>query len=148
MAYQAKKPLTNWRKQLPPPPARRHDPSHFTAAKALIQRTIDDPPYNRPRTAMVYEQFSLKADCIATFNRADAVLLPRPRAEHTTILKVCAHLLDPAAGPTMTVKASVHSFSYHRKMRRIVHHFVYRHRIRNTLLRPKNVSVNRRKIKI
>ncbi len=34
------------------------------------------------------------------YNRADAVLLARLPAGHTTILKAYAHLLDPAADPT------------------------------------------------
>ncbi len=58
------------------------------------------PPLNRLRTAMVYEHFSWKADCIATSNRADAVLLARLRAGHTPLLKAYTHLLDPAADPT------------------------------------------------
>ncbi len=37
---------------------------------------------------------------MATYNRADAVLLARLRAGHTPLLKVYAHLLDPAADPT------------------------------------------------
>ncbi len=49
---------------------------------------------------MVYEHFSWKADCFATSNRADAVLLARLRAGHTRLLKAYAHLLDPAADPT------------------------------------------------
>ncbi len=48
----------------------------------------------------VYEHFSWKADCIATSNRTDAVLLARLRAGDTPLLKVYAHLLDPAADPT------------------------------------------------
>ncbi len=52
-------------------------------AKALIRRTVIEPPSNRPRTAVVYEHFSWKADRIATSNRADAVLLARLRAGHT-----------------------------------------------------------------
>ncbi len=72
----------------------------FATAKALIRRTVTDPSPNRPRTAMVYEHFSWKADCIATSNRADAVLLARLRAEHTPLLKAYAHPLDPAADPT------------------------------------------------
>ncbi len=52
------------------------------------------------RTAMVYEHFSWEADCIATSNRADAVLLARLRAGHMPLLKTFAHLLDPAADPT------------------------------------------------
>ncbi len=40
---------------------------------------------------MVYESFSWKADCIATSNTADVVLLPA--YDHM-------HLLDPAADPT------------------------------------------------
>ncbi len=72
----------------------------FATAKALIRRTVTDPSPNRPRTAMVYEHFPWKADCIATSNRADAVLLARLRAGHTPLLKAYAHLWDPAADPT------------------------------------------------
>ncbi len=64
----------------------------FATTKALIRRTVTDPQPNRPRTAMVYEHFSLKADCIATSNRADAVLLARLRAGHTPLLKANVHL--------------------------------------------------------
>ncbi len=49
-------------------------PISFATAKALIRRTVTDPPSNRPRTAMVYEHFSWKADCIAASNSADAVI--------------------------------------------------------------------------
>ncbi len=49
---------------------------------------------------MVYERFSWKADCIATSNKADAVILAHVRAGHTPPLKAYAHLLDPAANPT------------------------------------------------
>ncbi len=49
---------------------------------------------------MMYEHFSWKADCTATSNRADAVLLVRLRSGHTPLLKAYAHLLDPAADPT------------------------------------------------
>ncbi len=73
-------------------------PISFATPKALIRRTVTDPPLNRPRTAMVYERFSWKADCIA--NRTDTVLLVRLRSGHTPLLKAYAHLLDPTAGPT------------------------------------------------
>ncbi len=63
-----------------------------------------DPPSNKPRTAMVHENLSWKADCTATSNRADAVLLARLRAGHMPILKAYAHLLDPADDPTQTVE--------------------------------------------
>ncbi len=49
---------------------------------------------------MVYENFVWEAACIATSNRADAVPLARIRSGHTLLLKACARLLDPAAGPT------------------------------------------------
>ncbi len=68
-------------------------------AKALIRRTVTDPSPNRPRTAMAYEHFSWKADCIVTSNRADAVLLAGLRAGHTPLLKVYDHLLGLAADP-------------------------------------------------
>ncbi len=72
-------------------------------AKALIRRAGTDPSPNRPRTTMVYEHFSWKADCIAISNRADAVLLARLQAGHTQLLKACAHLLDQAADPTCSL---------------------------------------------
>ncbi len=75
-------------------------PNPFATVKALIRRTDTDPSPNRPRTAMVYEHFLWKADCIATSNRSDAVLLARLRAGHTPLLKAYAHLLNPAADPT------------------------------------------------
>ncbi len=49
---------------------------------------------------MVYGHYSWKADCIATSNRADAVLLVRLRLGYTPFLKAYAHLLDPAADLT------------------------------------------------
>ncbi len=70
----------------------------FATAKALIQRTFTDPASNRPRK--VYEHVSWKADCIATSNRADAVLLARQRAGHTPLPKAYAQLVDQAADPT------------------------------------------------
>ncbi len=75
-------------------------PISFATAKALIRRTVTDPSPNRPRTVMVYEHFSWKADCIDTSNRADAVLQASLRAGHTPLLKAYAHLLDPAADLT------------------------------------------------
>ncbi len=49
---------------------------------------------------MLYEHFSWKADCIATFNRVDAVPLARLRSGHRPLLKMFAHLLDLTADPT------------------------------------------------
>ncbi len=49
---------------------------------------------------MVYEHFPWKADCIATSNKADVVILARLRAGHTPLLKAYTHLLNPAADPT------------------------------------------------
>ncbi len=65
-------------------------PISFATAKALIRRTVPDAPSNRPQTAMVYEHFSWKADCITTSHRADAVLLAHLRAGHTSLLKAYA----------------------------------------------------------
>ncbi len=70
------------------------------ATTHLIRCTVTDPPSNRPQTAMVYENFSWKADCISTSSRADAILLARLRFGHTSLLKAYAHMLDPAADPT------------------------------------------------
>ncbi len=53
----------------------------------LIRHTITDPPPNRPRTAVVYENFSWKSGCIATSNRAEAVLLACQRSGHTPFIK-------------------------------------------------------------
>ncbi len=61
-------------------------PVSLGTAVALILRTITDPPPNRPRAAMVYEHSLMKAGCIATSIRADAVLLTRLR------LGLTAHL--------------------------------------------------------
>ncbi len=72
----------------------------LVTAKALIRRTIHDPTSNGFRAAMVHEHFSWKTDCIATSNRADAVLLARLRSGHAPLLKAYTHLLDPAADPT------------------------------------------------
>ncbi len=80
-------------------------PISFATAKARIRCTVTNPPSNKPRTAMVNEHFSWKADCSATSSRADAVLLARLRAGHTPLLKAYAHLLDPAADPTATTRA-------------------------------------------
>ncbi len=44
---------------------------------------------------MVYYNLSWKADCIATSNQADGVLLASLRSGHTPFLKAYAHLLDP-----------------------------------------------------
>ncbi len=74
-------------------------PISFATAKALIRRTVTDPPSNRARIAMVYEPYSWKADRNVTSNKADAVLLARLRSRHTPLLKAYAHLLDPAAEP-------------------------------------------------
>ncbi len=78
-------------------------PISFATANALIRRTVTDPSPNKPRTAMVYEHFAWKADCIATSNRAVTVLLAHLRAGRTPLLKAYAHLLDPAADPTRTL---------------------------------------------
>ncbi len=42
----------------------------------------------RSRTVMAYEHFSWKADCIATSNRADAVLLARRFSRHTPTYQI------------------------------------------------------------
>ncbi len=65
-------------------------------AKALIRRTFTDPPSNRPRTTIVFEHYSWKADCTT-----DSLALLRPG--HTPLLKAYAHLLDPATDPTCTI---------------------------------------------
>ncbi len=99
-AYQAMRPLINWRKQLPPSPTRLPDPSHLPPPKPSSDAPSPTTRQTKPRTAMVYRNFAWKADCIATFNRADAVLQARLRLGHTSLLKVYTHLLYPAADPT------------------------------------------------
>ncbi len=47
----------------------------------------------------MYGGFSWSKDRMATSNRADAVLLARLRAGHTTLLKAYANLLHPSADP-------------------------------------------------
>ncbi len=47
----------------------------------------------------MYGGFSWSKDCMATSNRADAVLLARLRAGHTPLLKAYENLLDPSADP-------------------------------------------------
>ncbi len=47
----------------------------------------------------MYGEFSLSKDCMATSNRADAILLARLRAGHTPLLKAYAKLLDASTGP-------------------------------------------------
>ncbi len=47
----------------------------------------------------VYGGFCWSKECMATSNRADAVLLARLRAGHTPLLKADANLLDPSADP-------------------------------------------------
>ncbi len=49
---------------------------------------------------MVKENIFWKADCIATLNRASAVLVAYLQSGHTPLLKAHARLLDPAANPT------------------------------------------------
>ncbi len=71
---------------MPPPPI------SFATAKALIRRTITDPSPNRPRTAMVYEHFSWKVDCIATSNRAHgacraSLRLPKEKKYETRVFR-------------------------------------------------------------
>ncbi len=44
-------------------------------------------------------RFSWSKDCKAISNRADAILLARLRAGHTSLLKAYANLLDPSADP-------------------------------------------------
>ncbi len=58
------------------------------------------PQYRPDSIATSHVTRSWKADCIATSNRADTVLLARLRAGRTPLLNTYAHLLDPAADPT------------------------------------------------
>ncbi len=90
--HHATTPLANSRKQLQPPPTRRHDPSHQTPSST---------DFERPWCA---KKFSCKADCVAISNRADHVLLVRLRSGYTPMLKAYAHLLDPAVNPSCLVR--------------------------------------------
>ncbi len=74
-------------------------PISYASAKSLIGRTLTDPPSTNSKTAGVYGEFSWSKDCMATSNRADAVLLARLRAGHTPVLKAYANHLDPSADP-------------------------------------------------
>ncbi len=47
----------------------------------------------------MHGRFSWSRDCMATSNRADAVLLARLRAGHSPLLKTYVYLLDPSADP-------------------------------------------------
>ncbi len=69
-------------------------PISHASAISLIRRTPIDPPPANTQTAEVYGGFSWSKDCMATSNRADAVLLARLRAGHTQLLKAYANLLD------------------------------------------------------
>ncbi len=81
--------------------ARRHPPRSlsYAPARSLSQRTFTDPSPTNPRTVEVYGGFSWSEDCTATSNRADAVLLARLRAGHTSLLKAYANLLDSSTDP-------------------------------------------------
>ncbi len=74
-------------------------PISYASARSLIRRTFTDPPPTNPKTVEVYGGFSWSKDCMATSNRADAVLLARLRAGFTPLLKAYANLLDPSADP-------------------------------------------------
>ncbi len=74
-------------------------PIFYASARSLIRRTLINPPPINSRTAEVHGEFSWSKDCMATANRADAVLLARLRAGHTPLLKAYANLLDPSSDP-------------------------------------------------
>ncbi len=74
-------------------------PISYASARSLIHKTLIDPPPTNSRTAKVYGGFSWSKDCMATSNRANAVLLARLRAGHTPLLKAYANLLDPSTNP-------------------------------------------------
>ncbi len=61
-------------------------PISFATAIALIRCTITNLSNNTTRTTMVYENFSWKADCIGTSNRADVGLLPYLQSGHAPLL--------------------------------------------------------------
>ncbi len=69
-------------KQLPPPLTLHPDLSHLPPRKPSFN--LADPPPNRTPTTMVYENFSWKADWIATSNRAGTVLLATHRSSNRT----------------------------------------------------------------
>ncbi len=72
-------------------------PISYASTRSLIRRTLIDPPPANSRTAEVYGGFAWPKDCMATTNRADAVLLARLRAGHTPLLKAYANLVNPSA---------------------------------------------------
>ncbi len=74
-----------------------HRPISYASARPL--RILIGPPPINSRTAEVHGGFSWSKDCMATSNRADAVLLARLRAGHTPLLKAHANLLDPSEDP-------------------------------------------------
>ncbi len=74
-------------------------PISYASARSLIRRTLIDQPPANSRAAEVYGGFSWSKDCMATNNRADAVLLARLRVGHAPLLKTYAILLDPSADP-------------------------------------------------
>ncbi len=68
-------------------------PSHLRDPSSIEHSQIHS------RSAEVYCGFSWSKYCMATNNRADAVLLARLRADHTPLLKAYANRLDPSADP-------------------------------------------------
>ncbi len=70
------------------PPARRRD--------LIITHYHRFPVQQAPNG----QHFSWKADCIATSNRTDTVLLAHLRSGLTPFLKAYAHLLNPTTNPT------------------------------------------------
>ncbi len=67
----------------------------YASARSLIRRMLTDPPPINSRTVEMYGGFSWSKDCMATSNRADAVLLARLRVGHTQLLKTYANFLEP-----------------------------------------------------
>ncbi len=57
----------------------------YASARSHTHRTLIDPPPANSWTAEVYDGLSWSKDCMATCNRANAILLARLRAGHTPL---------------------------------------------------------------
>ncbi len=73
-------------------------PISYSSARSLIHRTLKDPPPVNPRTVEVYGEFSWSKGCMATSNRADAVLL-RPHSIAESLRQSPRPLRRPLVSP-------------------------------------------------
>ena len=73
-------------------------PISFSSAKALIMRTIKDPPHNHQRTREVYGNRSPKIS--NNLSRKDEVLLAQLRSGHCYLLKAYRRIVDESVDPT------------------------------------------------